>query len=602
MELRTYQKRLIFQILDAWQRKKRRVIAVAPTGSGKTVIFAKLLEEYLRHHPEQVLIVAHREELILQARSKIENVTELPIGIIKYGYKPDLTSPIQIASIQTLASNLDLEIEPKLIVIDEVHHAVADSYRNLLRQFPTSFVLGVTATPIRTDGQGFDDLFDELITGPSVAELIQQGYLAPFKVFGAKQIQIKDTKITNGDYSRSSLVNEIDRSLVYGDLVSAYQQYAPNSKTVVFCVDIEHSLAAAAAYRAAGIAAEHIDGEVDYTERRAILDRFRSGETQVLTNCELILEGFDLDDIQTVQVVRPTTSLALYLQMIGRVLRPHADKPYATIIDHTSNVALFGLPDHPHHWSLKPTPAPLSAWVQKCPRCDHIFRCLKSEQKITRQTRTGVPRQYGIAICPCCQTRFEFVIRKAGLIFNADIPQRIVTEIENTAIVELDNHNKPVLKAGNPQVTERLIIDKALKGIHPDLLKIINNAMSDGRDAREIIATLVKMEIVEDFGINHWQYIGAKLGYRPSWSKGAFYKYTIRSRMKIRSDRPEESLSKIYAICAEEPTMTSFVPDNWTIELESAEKYIDFARSHRQKYYLVPMMRNERGEWMVEKT
>jgi hypothetical protein len=110
------------------------------------------------------------------------------------------------------------------------------------------------------------------------------------------------------------------------------------------------------------------------------------------------------------------------------------------------------------------------------------------------------------------------------------------------------------------------------------------------------------MEIVEDFGINHWQYIGAKLGYRPSWSKGAFYKYTIRSRMKIRSDRPEESLSKIYAICAEEPTMTSFVPDNWTIELESAEKYIDFARSHRQKYYLVPMMRNERGEWMVEKT
>jgi superfamily II DNA or RNA helicase len=498
MELRTYQKRLIFQILDAWQRKKRRVIAVAPTGSGKTVIFAKLLEEYLRHHPEQVLIVAHREELILQARSKIENVTELPIGIIKYGYKPDLTSPIQIASIQTLASNLDLEIEPKLIVIDEVHHAVADSYRNLLRQFPTSFVLGVTATPIRTDGQGFDDLFDELITGPSVAELIQQGYLAPFKVFGAKQIQIKDTKITNGDYSRSSLVNEIDRSLVYGDLVSAYQQYAPNSKTVVFCVDIEHSLAAAAAYRAAGIAAEHIDGEVDYTERRAILDRFRSGETQVLTNCELILEGFDLDDIQTVQVVRPTASLALYLQMIGRVLRPHADKPYATIIDHTSNVALFGLPDHPHHWSLKPTPAPLSAWVQKCPRCDHIFRCLK--------------------------------------------------------------------------------------------------------DAREIIATLVKMEIVEDFGINHWQYIGAKLGYRPSWSKGAFYKYTIRSRMKIRSDRPEESLSKIYAICAEEPTMTSFVPDNWTIELESAEKYIDFARSHRQKYYLVPMMRNERGEWMVEKT
>jgi hypothetical protein len=460
----------------------------------------------------------------------------------------------------------------------------------------------VTATPIRTDGRGFDDLFDELIVGPSVAELIKDGYLSPFKVFGAKQIQIKDTKISQGEYNRQSLVNEIDRSLVYGDLVEAYQKYAPNTKTVVFCVDIQHSQQTAAAYRAAGIAAEHIDGEVDSKERKSILERFRAGETTVLTNCELIMEGFDLDDIQTVQVVRPTASLALYLQTIGRVLRPHPHKPHATIIDHTSNIALFGLPDHPHQWSLAPVPAPLSAWVQKCPRCDHIFRCLKSEQKVTRQTRAGVPRQYGIAICPCCQTRFEFLIGRAGLIFNANIPQRIVTEVENTAIVELDGSNKPVLKVGNPQATNQSIIQKTIQGIHPDHLKIIDNIIRDSRDGNAALAMLTQMELTEDFGFNHWQYIGAKLGYRTNWSKGAFYKYTVRKRMKIRSDVPERELVKIYAICDTLPETQTVIPQNWTSELESAEKYLQFALAHRQKYYLVPLTRNAQGEWVIVET
>ena len=599
-QLRTYQSALIAKIVDAWQRKKRRVIAVAPTGSGKTLIFAKLIEQYLSKNDKQVLVVAHREELILQAQAKIATFTTLPIGIIKYGYPPNLNAPIQIASIQSLSRNLeDIEINPRLIIIDEVHHAASDSYRALLAKFPTSYVLGMTATPIRNDGLGFDDQFDELIVGASVAELIKLGYLAPFKIFGAKRIQIKDTKIRYGDYDRQTLIDEIDRSLVYGDLIEAYQKYAPNTKTVVFCIDVAHSEQTAAAYLAAGIPAEHIDGEVDQKERKAILDRFRSGETKVLTNCELILEGFDLDDIQTVQIVRPTASLALYLQMIGRVLRTHPSKPHATIIDHTPNIALFGLPDHPHEWSLAPTPAPLSRWVQKCPRCDHIFRCTTSESKVTRQTRTGVPRQYGLTICPCCGARFEFLIQRSGLLFNAAVPQRIVTEVANINIVELSNRNKPTLAPATPERINQTIAKQTVSCIHGDQLKIITNII-EGSASSQIAAEMIsQLSITEDFGFTHWQYIGAKLGYKSHWAKIAFYKYTVRKRLKIRNDEPEGSLEEIYLITDTVPTTLTVYPENWTIERESAENYIKFSLTQRKRYYLVPLIRTETGEWEV---
>ncbi|MCY7335382.1 MAG: DEAD/DEAH box helicase [Chamaesiphon sp.] len=599
-QLRPYQNALIAKIVDAWQRKKRRVIAVAPTGSGKTIVFAKLIEQYLSKNNKQVLVVAHREELILQAQAKIASLTATPIGIIKYGYPPNLNAPIQIASIQSLSRNLeDIEINPRLIIIDEVHHAASDSYRALLAKFPTSYVLGMTATPVRTDGRGFDDQFDELIVGASVAELIKLGYLAPFKIFGAKLIQIKDTKIRYGDYDRQSLIDEIDRSLVYGDLVAAYQKYAPNTKTVVFCVDIAHSQQTAAAYLAAGISAEHIDGEVDYKERKAILDRFRSGETQVLTNCELILEGFDLDDIQTVQIVRPTASLALYLQTIGRVLRTHPDKPYATIIDHTPNIALFGLPDHPHQWSLAPTPAPLSRWVQKCPRCDHIFRAQASESKVTRQTRAGIPRQYGMTICPCCQTRFEFLIERSGLLFNAGIPQRIVTEVADTAIVELGTKNQPKLTAGKPSQIQQTIVKQTVGSIHADMLKIITNIIEGSESSKIAVEAIGQLPMTEDFGFTHWQYIGAKLGYKSHWAKTAFYKYTVRKRLKIRTDKPDAGLQLIYAIVHTIPTEPVLHPENWTSERESAENYIQFSLSQGKRYYLVPLMRTASGEWKV---
>jgi superfamily II DNA or RNA helicase len=603
MKLRPYQTKIIAEVIGKWQSGKRRVIATAPTGSGKTVLFAKIADKVLTDIPNgKVWIIAHRIEMLSQARQKIEAISQRRIGKIEIGDKFDPTAEVYICSIQSLAAKLpEIEAVPTLIIIDEVHHAIADSYQELLKKFPRSLVLGVTATPIRADGQGFNDSFDELVCGPTVKELIYQGYLAPFKVFGAKLIQLKDVKIGNGDYHRQSLIDQIDRSIVYGDLLAAYRKYADNTKTVVFCVDIQHSLDTAAAYQAAGVAAEHIDGEIDQKERLAILNRFRSGETKVLCNCELILEGFDLEDIETVQIVRPTASLSLYLQMVGRALRPHPDKDYARIIDHTSNIALFGLPDQERYWSLDPVPAPLSGWVEKCPSCQHIFRPIKSSTSIHRQVMRGVPRQFGRTICPNCHSNIQFLLRKPGLLFNAEVPAKMLVEEDKVAIVEIKDRKQIKTTIGDRERNSAKVVDKTQPLIHPDHLSLIDNILNHAPSAHEAVEILSSLEAIADFGIAHWQYIGGKAKYRSEWAKGAFYKYTVRKRFNIQRGIPHDNILEIFEIIDGELSSVGqiFEPSNWALDLETAEKYLNFAKLQGRLYHIVKLTRSENSQWVV---
>jgi superfamily II DNA or RNA helicase len=599
MKLRPYQTKLIAEIAGKWQSGKRRVIAVAPTGSGKTVLFAKIADRHLNDEPNgRVWIIAHRIEMLLQARQKIEAMSERRIGKIDIDDRIDPSAEVYICSIQSLTARLpEITIAPTLIIIDEVHHAIADSYQEVLRKFPTTLVLGVTATPIRADGNGFRDSFDELVCAPGVKELIEQGYLAPFKVFGAKMIDLKDVKRGRYDYNRQSLVDEIDRTIVYGDLLSAYRQYANNTKTVIFCVDVEHSRATAAAYKAAGIPAEHIDGEMDWKNRSTILGRFRSGETMVLCNCELILEGFDLDNIQTVQIVRPTASLSLYLQMVGRVLRPHPDKDYARIIDHTSNIALFGLPDEERYWSLDPVSAMASGWTEKCPSCDHIFHPIKAKVNSYRQMAGGVPRQFGRTICPNCQTNIQFLLRKPGLLFNSDIPAQIVLEEQSSTIVEIEDAKQIKIRGGDKIKRGEQTVNKIKDRIHPDHRQLIDNIISDAQSNVDAIEIISNLDTVADFGIDHWQYIGAKLQYRPEWGKNSFYKYTVRKRFNIQRGEPDSSISEIFEIVEELPTDGIFDPSNWTVDLAIAEKYVSFARLQRKTYHIVKLTRIDVLQW-----
>ncbi len=396
-KLRDYQQELIGGVLSCWQAGQRRVMMQLPTGAGKTVVFSAIAAQFVARG-EGALVVAHREELLLQARDKLAAVTNEPVGMIKAGYQPDSTAVLQVGSIQTLARHLDKLPPAALLIIDEAHHSAASSYLELLRRYESAYVLGVTATPARIDGQGFKFIYDALILGRSVAQLIANGHLCPYRLFAApKAIDTSGVSVVAGEYNQRQLAEAVNTRLVMGDLIKTWQKYACERKTVAFAVNVAHSQAIAAAYKAAGIPAEHLDGDTPPDERAAILERFRSGETLVLSNCGIISEGFDVPSIEAIQCVRPTKSLNLWLQMVGRSLRPAPGKKHAIIIDHTQNWAFHGLPDDEREWSLEPMSLKSRRYAVECPTCQHVFRPLGHELAAL------------VADCPNCGARLQLL-------------------------------------------------------------------------------------------------------------------------------------------------------------------------------------------------
>ncbi|MCY7284266.1 MAG: DEAD/DEAH box helicase, partial [Cyanobacteria bacterium CAN_BIN43] len=297
--LRPYQDELIQSVFAQWTAGNRRVLAQSPTGSGKTVCFSAIAAEFTAKG-EGVLVLAHREELILQAAEKLTSVTAQPVGIIKAGYRPDPTHQIQVASVQSLIRRRDRP-SAGLVIIDEAHHSPANSYQEILSCYPEAYILGVTATPARSDGQGFKKQYDALVLGWSVRRLIDAGFLCSFRLFAAKKcIKAADVKLTAGDYNQRELAELVNTTLTLGDVVGTWKKHALGRKTVVFCVDVSHSEAVAEGYQQAGFAAEHLDGESSTSERSEALERFRTGETQILVNCALFTEGLDIPDIECV--------------------------------------------------------------------------------------------------------------------------------------------------------------------------------------------------------------------------------------------------------------------------------------------------------------
>lgn len=349
--LRDYQQALIQGIYEQW-RTSKRVLLQLPTGGGKTIILAAIAHEFLcRGKP--VLILAHRSELITQAAEKVEAITGKPVGIIKAGYKPNPLFPVQIASVQSMVNRLSWFENFGLVIIDECHHSRASSYRDILKAYPEAYQLGVTATPIRLDGTGFEDLFDALVCGPTVSDLIKLGYLSRFKLFAdPKPMNTKGVRTQSGDYSANGIAEANDAIELSGNLVNSYRQHANGKQCVVFAVNVEHSMAIANRYIRAGIPAAHLDGGTPELERRETMERFKRGEIKVLTNCQLFDEGLDIPALEAVQIAKPTKSLTRWLQMVGRSLRVSQGKEYAIIIDHTKNWAIHGLPTRPRVWTL----------------------------------------------------------------------------------------------------------------------------------------------------------------------------------------------------------------------------------------------------------
>jgi superfamily II DNA or RNA helicase len=354
--LRDYQVKVIQDIYREWRSGNRSVLLAMPTGSGKTRTFSQIACDFVDRE-ERVLLLVHREELLLQAQKTLEQVTRSTVGTIKAGQSLNLNRLIQCASVQTLVKRIEqqqIELpDISLVIVDEAHLSLAPSYLKILASLPHNYVLGATATPSRLDGRGFDRLYDALVLGPSVPELIWHGHLADYDVLAPDSFLPQEgVRITGGDFNAGDLATQIDRRYVAGCAIDAYLKHARGKRCVVFAINIDHAKAIAASYQQAGIAAEHIDSETPVRQRREILDRFRRGSTQVLTNVNLFTEGFDLPEIEVVQLCRPTQSVALHLQMVGRGLRP---KPTgkALILDHAGNCLRLGGPKANRHWTLQ---------------------------------------------------------------------------------------------------------------------------------------------------------------------------------------------------------------------------------------------------------
>lgn len=350
IQLRDYQNECIRGVRNAYRAGKRAPLLVSPTGSGKTVMFAHIADR-ASTQLRRVVILVHRQELVDQT-SKTLRAFGVDHGIISAGRTPDRRQLVQVASVQTLVRRLEV-CKPDLIVIDEAHHGTAGSWRKVIDANPQARILGVTATPERLDGRGLGEVFDELIRGPEVAWLIEQGFLSKPHYYAPPQaVDLSHLRVARGDFDQREMAKTMDDKCITGDAVQHYAKLCRNEPAIAFCASIAHAEHVAEEFRASGFRAATIDGNMDRDERREVVKMLGDGRLHVLTSCEIINEGFDLPVVSAAILLRPTMSLGLHLQQVGRVLRPAPGKTRAIILDHVGNLARHGLAEEEREWSL----------------------------------------------------------------------------------------------------------------------------------------------------------------------------------------------------------------------------------------------------------
>ena len=348
ISLRPYQAKIVADIRDAF-KTHRRVLLVSPTGSGKTIMFSYLAQA-VQAKDKRVYILVHRDELVEQVSATLK-AFGVEHGFIAAG-RPVSTHHVLVCSVFTLANRVQDYKAPDLLIIDEAHHATHGStWARVLGYWANAYRLGVTATPIRLDGRDLTGQFDVLVEGPAVGELIGHGDLCAYRMY-TPPVVLGQLRMRMGDFVRSDASAAMDKPTITGDAVSHYTRLASGKRALVFCVSLEHAEHTAEAFRAAGYNAQRIDGKMDRNARRALVNKFSHGAVQVMTSCDLVSEGFDLPAIEVAILLRPTASLGLYLQQVGRSLRVFPGKEYALILDHAGNAGRHGLPDDEREWSL----------------------------------------------------------------------------------------------------------------------------------------------------------------------------------------------------------------------------------------------------------
>lgn len=330
MRLYDYQQRAVNETVAALHKNP---ILTAPTGSGKTTMGRAIVARLCR----RTLWLAHRRELIHQAA---EELAAFRPGIILSGVSASASAMIQVASVQTVRAR-EIPKDISLVVIDEAHHVASAGYQYICDAISCPRI-GLTATPFRLDGRGMAPHFGHIVTAATTRELCAAGTLLEPVVFAAPTIGLHSAKKTGGDYNLSALEKLVMKNMLVADIIEMWQKHAPNKPTICFATTVHHSMTIVDDFNKAGIRAEHVDGKTPAIERAAILDRLASGETTVVSNVMILTEGFNLPSLGCLIIARPTASLCLHLQMLGRVMRTAPGKPRPVVLDHSGNHAMHG--------------------------------------------------------------------------------------------------------------------------------------------------------------------------------------------------------------------------------------------------------------------
>lgn len=405
--LRDYQADLISRARDSLRRHQSILLAL-PTGAGKSCIGA-----YMGHGAtakgKRTWFLVHRDFLIEQTLSTFRTVG-ISCGVIAAGYPYNPFLHVHVVSIQTLARRYPKLTPPDFAIVDECHHAASRTWATIIAWMRAAGtrIVGLTATPARLDGKGLNAFFSDMVAGPSVADLIGMGFLSPYRAFAPSRPNLDAVHTRAGDYAKDELDEVMDNKSIVGDIVGHYRRlgyvnHGPDQgrplRAIYFAVSVRHSQHIAATFNSAGVAARHLDAGSSTVERtRAAIDLSR-GTLSVLTNCDLFGEGYDLSaqagcdvSIACVGLARPTQSVVLHLQQIGRALRPKDGGAAAIILDHAGNCGRHGLPDTPREWSLqgidpavrrqatdtlavRQCPACFAVHTPRpsCPECGHVY-------------------------------------------------------------------------------------------------------------------------------------------------------------------------------------------------------------------------------------
>lgn len=383
---RPYQLKAESDLRAAYATGARAAMLTSPVASGKTVIFSRISAGVYEKR-KRVLVLAHRKELIYQISNTLRAMG-VPHGTMLGGQPGVPRKHVVVASVQTAYKRLRFLQEPDLIIADEAHRVCEDSaFGKIIAHFPSARVLGVSASPQRTDRRPLSNTFDTLVHGPSVAELVALGYLPPPEVYAPVRPDLSAVHVRRGDFVAGESETAMDKPHITGCAVEHYKKLAYGKRAIVFCVSIRHAERVAREFVSAGFAAAHIDGTMGDYKRVATLKAFEGGSVPILTTVDLLSEGFDCPGIEAAILLRPTMSVIVHVQQMGRAMRPAPGKDRSIIIDACGNVHRWGLPDEAREWSLdgieqapkESVPRVLvcqqcfAAFASPpCPRCGHI--------------------------------------------------------------------------------------------------------------------------------------------------------------------------------------------------------------------------------------